>query len=192
MRETNGERVSWKEEERAVIHIHSSAQDILRSAWEQPNKRRRPERSKPGDSDVHGDSPEGVGAVSSLGRGMVILPRGGFFPISHLCPGTGVWKEGRSLKRNSSALIAAVQVLWCCCYSGARSSRQASWHRAELKLPTWRSQSIPPLRCALPLLQGWASGAGAVLVKAMGENVAHRELDKPSEQGVCISCGEES
>lgn len=86
MRQTNGEIFSWKEEERAVIRIHSSVQDILRSAWEQPNKRRKLERGKPGDSDVHGDSPEGVGAMSSLGREMVILPEGGFFPISHLRP----------------------------------------------------------------------------------------------------------
>lgn len=63
--------------------------------------------------------------MSSLGRDMVILPKGGFFPIYHLCPvlpvqGTG--ESGRSSKKKKylSALVAAVQVsvvmllvLWC-------------------------------------------------------------------------------
>lgn len=68
---------------------------------------------------MHGDSPGGAGAMSSLGRDRVILPEGGFFLIFHLCPllpVQGAGGEGTSF----SAFVAALQVLvvmllllWC-------------------------------------------------------------------------------
>lgn len=41
--------------------------------------------------------------------------------------------------------------------------------KADLRLLSWRSQSVHLLQCALPGWQDCASGAGAALVKVMGK-----------------------
>lgn len=200
MRETNGEIFSWKEEERAVIHIHSSVQDILRSAWEQPNKRRNLERGEPGDSDVHGDSPEGVGAMSSLGSDMVILWKevSSPFLISVLCSQYRGLEGGEVFYKNHGSFD-------CCWATVSRDVAAAVLQRAQgrhcdAELIWGCSPGDPKVfTCPIVLFQDGGIEPleqGQLLSKWWGKKQLVESwtniLNTRAEQGVCVACGEES
>lgn len=110
--------------------------------------------------------------MSSLSRDLVILPQGSFFFISHLCPLLPVQEiVGRRgvCEETHQFWLLLCECLCCCCYSGVRSSREALRCKADLRLPSWRSQSVHLLQCALPGWQDCARGAGAICVTVVGK-----------------------
>lgn len=98
-------------------------------------------RGEPGDSDVHRDSPEGVGTMSSLGRDTVILLKevSSPFLISVLCSQCWRLERGEVFYKNHASFdfcwatvshdVAAAVV------QGAQGR-----HRADLGLLSWRSK----------------------------------------------------